>query len=136
MAHEHHILMLLTDAAAYRADPAALDRYTPRLAALAERDGHRLYAAIAERASAVARRLDGDYAAAARHLDRAIETFSALGTTWQLARTLVFRAELAQLRQDPEAARAHYAQALAAYESLHAQPDLERTRRALAEAAP
>ena len=136
MAHEHHVLMLLTDAAAHRADPAALERYTPRLAALAERDGHRLYAGIAERAYAVARRLDGDYAAAARHLDRALDIFSALGTTWQLARTLVFRAELAQLQHDPAAARADYTQALAAFEALQAQPDLERTRQALAEAAP
>lgn len=132
MAHDHHVYMLLTEAASQLRDPAALARYVPRLAALAARDGHRLYSGIAERAQAVAHTLAGDHVQAEASASRALDLFTLLGTPWQLGRTFVVRAEAALGRQDPAAARADYARALSAFESLNAQPDLERTRQALA----
>src|SRR5262245_48540925 len=132
MAHDHHVYMLLTEAAAEQRDPAALAAYAPRLAALAERDGHRLYAGVAARAQGVASRLAGDLAASAEYLDRAVELFAALGTRWQLGRALCEQAELALARGDAEAARGSLARALDAFEALHAVPDQERAQAALA----
>ena len=131
MAHDHHMFMLLTEAAAQQRDPAALARYAPRLAALAERDGHRLYAAIAERAAGVAQRLSGNYPAATAHLDRALAVFTDLGAGWQRGRTLLEQAELHLAQGQPDAAHDRYAQALAAFEALQAAPDAERTRAAM-----
>ena len=132
MAHDHHLYMLLTEAAVGQRDPAALAAYAPRLAALAERDGHRLYQAVAARAQGVARCLSGDLPAAAAHLDQALEVFAALGTRWQLGRTLAERAELARLLNDTAGARDLLARALTEFEALGALPDLERTQQALA----
>ncbi len=122
MAHDHHVYMLLTEAAAQQRSPAAL----------AARDGHRLYGAIAARAQGVAARLAGDHAAAQAHLGRASDAFAALGTRWQHARTLTEQAELAAAMGQAAQARTLYAQARAAFEALQAQPDLERTQSALA----
>ena len=132
MAHDHHVYMLLTDAAAQQRDPAALARYAPQLEAMAERDGHRLYAAIAARAQGVAARLAGSYGAAATHLQQALDLFTSLGTGWQRGRTLTELAELAAVQGHPAEARGLYTEALAAFEALQAQPDAERTRNALA----
>jgi hypothetical protein len=133
MAHDHHVYMLLTEAAAEQRDPAALAVYVPRLAALAERDGHRLYQAVAARAAGVASRLAGDPAASAGHLDRAIGLFAALGTRWQLGRAFFERAESARLLADDAAARTFLTRAIAAFDALMATPDLERARDALAQ---
>jgi len=133
MAHDHHVYMLLTEAAAAQRDPAALAVYAPRLASLAERDGHRLYQGIAARAQGVASRLAGDPAASAAHLDRAMGLFAALGTRWQLGRTFLERAELARMLDDAAGARDFLARASAAFEALQAAPDLERARGALAQ---
>jgi hypothetical protein len=132
MAHDHHVYMLLTEAAAGQRDAAALAVYAPRLEALAERDGHRLYLGIAARAKGVASRLAGDLGGAAAHLDHAVEIFTALGTRWQLGRTLVERAEVAQAARAPVAARVLLGQAQAAFDALGALPDLERARSARA----
>ena len=132
MAHDHHVYMLLTEAAAHQRDQAALAEYLPRLTALAERDHHCLYQGIAARAQGVASRLAGDFAAAAEHLDWAEAQFAALGTPWQLGRTYSERAELAQAQGDGAAARAALARALEAFERVQAGPDLERARAALA----
>ena len=132
MAHDHHLYMLLTEAAVGQRDPAALAAYAPRLAALAERDGHRLYQAVAARAQGVARGLSGDLSASAAYLDQALEIFADLGTNWQLGRTLAECAEVARQRNDVAGARDFLARALAAFEALGALPDLERTRAALA----
>lgn len=131
MAHDHHVYMLLTEAAAQQRDPAALSAYAPRLAALAERDGHRLYQGIAAWALGVAQRLAGDPAASAAALDRAIAIFDALGTRWQLARALTDRAELASRSGDSAAAREFLQRAVAAFESLHAAPALSRAQATL-----
>ncbi len=132
MAHDHHVYMLLTEAAAQQRSPAALAAYAPRLEALAARDGHRLYSAIAARAQGVAARLSGDHAAAQAHRGQASDAFAALGTRWQHARTLTEQAELAAAMGQAAQARTLYAQALAAFGALQAQPDLERTQSALA----
>ncbi len=133
MAHDHQVYMLLTEAAAGQRDPAALAAYAPRLAALAERDGHRLYQAVAARAQGLASRLAGDLAASSAHLDRAMDLFAALGTRWQLGRTFFERAELAGVLDDAAGARDFLTRAIAAFETLNATPDLERTRDALAQ---
>lgn len=133
MAHDHHLYMLLTEAAVGQGDLAALAAYAPRLAALAERDGHRLYQAVVARAQGVARRLSGDLPAAAVQLDQALEIFAALGTRWQLGRTLAERAEVARLSQDTAGARDFLDRAHTEFEALGAVPDLERTRAALAQ---
>jgi hypothetical protein len=131
MAHDHHVYMLLAEAAAQQRDPAGLAAYVPPLAALAERDGHRLYQGIAARAQAVAHHLAGDDAAAAAAFDHALALFEALGTPWQLGRTLAERAALAQTAGDAAAARHDLTRAQAAFELLHALPDLERIQAAL-----
>jgi hypothetical protein len=131
MAHDHHVYMLLTDAAAAQRDPAGLAVYAPRLAALAERDDHRLYQGVAARAQGVASRLAGDHAAAAAHLERAHDLFAALGAQWQLGRTLCEQAELAQATGATDA-RDTLTRAITAFEALRAVPDLERARASLA----
>lgn len=132
MAHDHHVYMLLTEAATQQRDPAALATYAPRLAALAERDGHRLYQGIAARAQAVASRLAGDEAAAVASLETAHDLFVELGTRWQLGRTLCEQADLARACHDAAAARGYLTRAIEAFEALQAVPDLERARAALA----
>jgi tetratricopeptide (TPR) repeat protein len=131
MAHDHHVYMLLADAAAQCRDAAALNRYVPRLRELAERDGHQLYLGIARRAEGVARRLAGNLDDAQVCLEQAAEIFSQLETSWQLGRTHMELAELEQARANPAAAKAHLSRALGAFESLGAATDAERAREAL-----
>jgi hypothetical protein len=133
MAHDHHVYMLLTEAAAAQRDAAGLAVYGPRLAELAERDGHRLYQAVAARAQGVASRLAGDLSAAATHLERAIDIFTALGTGWQIGRTYMECAELARALNEVAAARDFLARAISAFEIQKAVPDLERARAAWAD---
>jgi hypothetical protein len=133
MAHDHHVYMLLTESAASRRDAAALARYAPRLAELAERDDHRLYAAIAHRALGVAERLAGSLDSAAAHLNQAMQEFTLLNTGWQVGRTECELAEVDLAHGDRTAAREHLERALAAFDALQAAPDVERMRAALAE---
>jgi hypothetical protein len=132
MAHDHHVFMLLTEAAAQAYSAAGLAEYAPRLLELAERDGHQLYRAIARRALGVAARLAGDLVGAEAHLNQAREIFDTLETHWQIGRTLVELAELDRARLDPAAAHQHYTQALAEFEGLQAGPDAARTRASVA----
>jgi hypothetical protein len=131
MAHDHHLYMLLTEAAARQRNPVALAAYAPRLADLAARDGHRLYQAIAARAQGVASRLAGDAASAMAHLQTALELCQALGMPWQTGCTLNEQAELLAEQGRLAEARGFYAQAQAAFEAVHARPDLQRTEAAL-----
>jgi tetratricopeptide (TPR) repeat protein len=131
MAHEHHMYMLLTEAAVQRGDAAALEQYLPPFEELATRDDHSLYRAIAQRARGVAHRLAGENAKAKARLEQALESFNGLGTRWQIGRTLFEMGELAVAEADPAAARRHYQGALAEFEALQARPDAERARRAL-----
>jgi tetratricopeptide (TPR) repeat protein len=131
MAHDHHVYMLLAESAASRRDAAALARYAPRLAELAERDDHRLYRAIAHRAQGVAERLAGSLDAAGEHLNQALDEFALLNTGWQIGRTECELAEVDLARGDRIAAREHLGRALAAFDALQAAPDAERMRAAL-----
>jgi hypothetical protein len=131
MAHEHDVFMFLTDSAAQQRDQASLREYAPRLQELAERDEHKLYLPIAWRAWGVAHRLAGEHAQATTSLNRALELFDGLGARWQSGRTRIELAELALACSDPDAARLHYSEALADFESLKAAPDVQRTRVAM-----
>src|SRR6187397_2293875 len=87
MAHDHDMYMMLTDSAAQQYDRAALERYTPALKALAKRDNHKLYLAVAHRAYGISTYLAGDYEQSETDLQRALELFGELGTRWQRGRT-------------------------------------------------
>jgi len=131
MAHDHEMYLTLADTAVQQRDAAALWEYAPRLEELARRDGHKLYLAIAHRAWGVAHRLASEHAEAETRLNQALELFKELETGWQIGRTLAELGEVALARSDSEAARNYFSQALAAFGSLKAVPDLERTREAL-----
>ena len=131
MAHRHDVYMLLADSAAQLRDAAALQEYTPQLEELAERDGHRLYLAIAHRAWGVAHRLAGKHAEAEARLNQAMELFGAMETGWQIGRTLFEMGELDLARMDQSGARDHFSRGLAVFEAMKAVPEVERTRAAL-----
>jgi hypothetical protein len=135
IAHDHEVYMLLADAAAHLRDGEALARYAPLAEELAERDGHRLYLAIAQRARGVAAQLKGAHGEAAESLNGALEGFQALDAGWQTGRTLSELGELALARSDAQAARGYFTQALAEFEARRAAPDAARTRESLARLA-
>jgi hypothetical protein len=61
-----------------------------------------------------------------------MELFEALGTRWQIGRTLLELGELAVSRADNKDAREHFSRALTAFEALGALPDAGRAREKLA----
>jgi tetratricopeptide (TPR) repeat protein len=128
MAHEHDIMMQHAEAAAQQRDLVALQKYTPRLEQLAERDDHKLYQAIAQRAWGIALRLSGEYTEAELRLNRSLEIVNSLKTGWQIGRTHFEIAELHREKSELEEARMHYSAALESFEVLRAIPDIERTR--------
>ena len=95
---------------------------------MAERDDHPLYRAVAHRAWGVAHRLAGEHRLAEARLGRALAGFEALGTNWQVGRTLFELAEVALTEAAPDTARAQLSRALAAFEALGAEPDAARAR--------
>lgn len=129
--HDHDLYAILTDIAAQQRDLTAINKYAPLAEQLAVRDGHQLYLAIIHRARAVAHRLVGEYADATARFNRALELFDALGTRWQLGRTLVEFGEMEQARQNYIAAREYFSRALIEFEAMRAAPDLAATRRLL-----
>ena len=131
MAHHHSLYMLLADCAAQAGDQAGLRQYAPRLEEAAAQAQHKLYQAIAHRAWGVAHRLAGEYSQAEARLTQALELFGRLETRWQIGRTHVELAALAESRAEPAQARAHLTQAAEAFEALEAAPALARTRAAL-----
>ena len=135
MAHDHDVYMMLTDTAAQQYDAAAIELYVPRLEELAQRDNHKMYLAIAQRARGIAQRLAQNYGAAENSLLRALETFDAMGAHWQSGRTLSELGELERARSNTERAREYFARAADEFETLGAAPDAERARAALEEAA-
>ena len=132
MAHDHDVMMQLTDAAAQRRDLAGLQRYSPQLEALAERDDHSLYLAIAYRGMGIAHRLSGEFGEAERDLGRSLEILQRLNAAWQLGRTYFELGELFREMNKPDEASANYAAALDSFEALRAASDIERTRLAMA----
>jgi tetratricopeptide (TPR) repeat protein len=131
MAHDHHLFMLLADAAAQQRDEQALRQYTPRLEELATRDGHQLYLGIAHRAWGIAHRLAGEHDQAATRLVQALDLFRGMDTRWQIGRTYFEIGELDLARGDREAAREQFSLALEAFEALGAMPAVARARAAL-----
>ena len=131
MAHEHIVYMMLADSAAQLRDREALAVYAPKLEDLAQRDEHRPYLAVAHRAWGIAHQLDGSLAEAESRLNDALSLFEELGAAWQTGRTHHDLGELALARADQQGAHDHFTRALEAYESLNAQPDIEKTRLAL-----
>lgn len=126
--HEHDLYAILTDVAARQRDLAAIRQYAPLAEQFAARDQHRLYLAIIHRARGVAQRLTGEYAEAASRFDQALEIFNALGTRWQIGRTLAELGELEQSRRDFARARDYFSRALTEFEAMHAIPDATRAR--------
>jgi len=131
MAHDHDVYMVLADAAAQSQDVDAIKQYAPRLEELATRDGHKLYLAIAHRAHGIAQCLAGEHAKAEGRLNDALKIFDELGTRWQIGRTLFALGELETARSKKPKAREYFTRALAEFESLEANPDIERAHAAL-----
>ena len=98
---------------------------------LAERDGHRLYLPIAQRARGVHERLAGELEAARHSFEAALAGFDQLGTRWQAGRTYMEMGELETTAGDANAARTQYQAALEHFEAIQARPYLERARLAL-----
>ena len=125
------LFTMLADAAAQQQDLAALRAYAPRAATMAERDGHVLYQAIAQRALATVCRLEGNATEAKTRLLRALELLRTLGARWQVARTQVELGELTSEQGDLDRARSLFAAALAGFDALGAVPDAARVAAAL-----
>jgi hypothetical protein len=132
MAHDHQLLMLLTESAVELRDLNAIRQQAPQLEALIARDGQRLYEGIAHRAWGVAHILAGEPAAAQARLQQALVVFRGLDARWQLGRTLLALAEAARMQGDEAGARQAADEALQAFEALRAAPAAERARAALA----
>lgn len=128
---ETELYFMLADMAVQERDEAALRQYAPLAEETANRDGHRLFQAVAHRAWGVLKRLEGDYAEAKSRLSEALELFEELETRWQIGRTLYELGELAATRPDPAEAHDHFSRALAAFEELGAIPDAQRAHAAL-----
>jgi len=128
---DHDLYTMLADVCALQRDLPALRQYAPLAEETAARYGHKLYLGVAHRAWGVAHRLAREYSASENRLQKALELFLELEAHWQVGRTLFELGELAAARKDAASARDHFARALAAFESLRAAPDVERTRQAL-----
>ena len=131
MAHEHIVYMMLTDTAAQMGDAGETERYLSKLEPLAQRDDHRPYQAVAQRARGIVHRLKGEHDEAESHLIQALDLFGDFNAAWQIGRTHCELAELEIARADQKKAYDHYERALVAFERIQALPDLKRTRSAL-----
>jgi len=132
MAHDHEIYMILADIAMETRDASALHKYAPHLEELADRDKHKLYLAIAQRALGVAYLLGGRHIEARTRLKQALDMFTKLGARWQMGRTLYELGEwnLAQPEKRIQA-REYFSLALNLFEEIQAMPNAERTRAVL-----
>lgn len=123
--------ILCAEAAAQAGDADGLAEHAPLAEEGARRLGHRLYSGVAHRAHAVALLLGDKSAAAIDRYNQAVEIFAALGTRWQLGRTLVGRAEAHASAGHLTSARADYARALEAFEAVGAAPAAAQAHRNL-----
>jgi tetratricopeptide (TPR) repeat protein len=128
---DQDVYATLIDVAAMHADEATIRQYAPLAEEIAERHGHMLYQAIAQRAWGVAQRLAGEYAESAARLKQALAIFQSLDTRWQIGRTRYELGQLAAGQGDQDSAHAHFTDALADFEAMGAVPDLARTRAAV-----
>jgi tetratricopeptide (TPR) repeat protein len=131
--HEHDLYAILADISARQRDLAAIRHYAPLAEQFAARDQHRLYLAVIRRAQAVAHRLAGECAESTSRLNEALEIFTALGTRWQIGRTLVEFGELDEAQRNYPTAREHFSRALVEFEALGAAPDAAATHLKLQE---
>ena len=131
MAHQHIVYMMMADAAAQARDSAGLQRYAPKLEALALQDNHQPYLGIAHRAFGIAHLLAGQHVEAVKRLNKAMEIFAKLEFVWQIGRTYFEMGEVARSLADANRARDYFNRALTAFETIKAVPDSERTRAAL-----
>ena len=127
MAHEHIVYMMLVDSAARAEDETAIRRFAPKVEELALRDDHKPYLAVAHRAWGIAHRLAGEYTDAETSLEKALEIFEELETSWQLGRTLFEMGELAMAKADSGAAHSYFSRAQDVFEEINAGPDVART---------
>lgn len=127
----HDVYAALVDVAAVHYDEAVIRQYAPQAEDLAMRHGHALYQAVIDRAWGVAHRLAGEYDAAAVQLNRALAILRGLGARWQIGRTLYELGQLAVTQGYRDSAHAHFIQALAAFETMRAAPDVERVKAAI-----
>jgi len=126
----------LVDTASRQRDEEALTKALPLLEERSTVVKHTLFQGVAERGWGVAYTLGGRYPEAARRLNSALRRFRRLRTRWQEGRTRYELAELARAQGDEHGARAHYSKALAAFETMGAVPDVERTLTRLATLSP
>ena len=131
MAHDHDMYMMLVESAREIEDQSTLEKYTPLLEELAERDGHQLYLAIAKRASGVVHRLRGEFEDSENCLQEAMIIFTKLDARWQCGRTKLELGKSAQSRGDISAASKAFAEGLKYFEQLGAKPDQGRVLQAL-----
>ena len=124
--------ILCAEAAAQMRDAAGLAKHVPLAEEGARRLRHRLYLGVAQRAQGVALLLAGLPGAAIDSHGQAADIFLALGTRWQLGRTLMARAEAQASAGDLPAARADWSQAAELLDALGAVPDARRARNSLA----
>src|SRR6185436_1056972 len=79
---DHDLYSLLADAAASQHDEAALRQYAPLAEESARRYDHKLYQAIAHRASGTAHFLAGAYVDAGSKLEQALDIFSSMNARY------------------------------------------------------
>jgi len=131
MAHDHDMYMMLVESAREIEDLSTLEKYTPLLEELAERDAHQLYLAIAKRAWGVLHRMRGDFDDSENCLQEAIVLFTKLETWWQCGSTQHELGKLAQSRGEITAANIAFSESLKFFEEMGAKPDQARVLNAL-----
>ena len=132
MASDQDMYAMAVEAAVLAHDAENLNKYLPLAEETAASINHRLYQAIALRGRGVSHDMAGEKAEAANNLAAALDDFRALDTPWQIGRTLLELGEVEQSRGNGDLARAHFSEALRAFEFLGAVPDAERARIGLA----
>ncbi len=125
---DHDVYSTIVDVASLQRDEAGIRTYAPAAEEVALRYEHKLYLGVVCRAWSVAHRLAGEFDQAEARLSRALSLFEALGTRWQIGRTLFEQGELALARGRLAEAREYLTLALAQFEAMSARPDAERTR--------
>jgi hypothetical protein len=124
--------ILCAEASAQMRDQAGLAEHVPLAEEGARRLRHRLYSGVAQRAHGVALLLAGQPSAAIDLHSQAADIFHALGTRWQLGRTLMERAEAHRAAGALPAARADVAEAATLFDAQGAIPAATDARATLA----
>ena len=128
MASDPDMYAMAVEAAVLAHDAENLNKYLALAEETSARINHRLYQAIALRGRGVSHGMAGEKAEAVNSLAAALDKFRALDTPWQVGRTLFELGKIEQRRGNGDLARAHYSEALTAFEGLGAVPDERRTR--------